>query len=1635
MKRLTFIHNVRSIRNAAYVLGFVLSMMTYTAFSSVQTKQFSSNINICKSGGYITLANLVVFEQNNNDFDSASATQTYTIAAPSGFQFKAGTGSVFFSKNTDFSLKTLTVTSSSLVLSVSIATVLNIDTLTITGLQIEVTTAGFSGANLNFDYTSGQPLNNGISNLYFGHLNPQNSSTAFSLGSLDTMCVSGGNQSLTGLASPAGGTFSGTGVTGSSFSPSTAGTGTFTITYTDPTGCSATDKVTVLSSPVLNFSSIPKSQLCSGNNSNISIVNTGTPSGGNFSGNGVSGTNFNPNTAGPGGTIITYAVAGCGSVIGAIEVNETPAVTFFGLASSYCSNAPDVTLTGFPSNGTFSGNGINGTTFSPSSISIGNTSVNFSLTVNGCTKSISQSTQIEQAPSVSIVLSPKQTNFTSQQDSVLIGGTQNNPSNGGVIVVTGSGVSLGSDGKYRFFPNTIGQGTSVITRTLTAPNGCKASDSINVSVDVPNGETINGLSASYCANSSPVTITSSNGSNGPFYGIGVVDSDQSDNKAIFDPSQVPSIYYGESLLVIFEGSPLAIQTTIVYGLPSISIAQISTDSSSTNILGGAYCSNDAPVQLSTLVSPTGGIGSFSGTGVSGSEFNPTTAIIGNNTITYTYTDPSPQNCQNTASIVVNVRSAVNASQISFSGLKGSYCATDTISQLIPIGPKPFSSKSGFSGLGLNSSLSAFDPSIAVKYNDSITNIYNIKYTYVSLNGCATVIDSLAKVSKIPQPGFSGLNSQYCYSDAPVNLIGTPSGNTGIFKIIPASGSLVGNTFSPQNANPGVYTITYIYKDPTTQCHNDTSLSTLIHPMPIVTFTNLDSTYCYNANPVQLNGYPLPLTNNTDGYSSPKASIASGKFSPSGSGVGKQTITYTYSDQFGCSASVTQNTTVYGIPELSPIGTLIKKSPAYHLSSLCENDSITFSDSLSVVDTTSGAHSYIQQANWSIDGTTVTDSFSVNIKKVLSAGVHTIGYSLVTNKGCVSNVNTLNNNITIGSYPVTNFTYGKVCNTDSTDFINTTTINVGNVDTLTWNFSDGTIVPFYAPLKKNGNIKHNFASPKTYDVILKATSNYNCSRSDSQKVFILPSLTITASAPYSTGFEKNDGGWVSSGVTDTISTWVRAIAKKSLIKSLNVNNPADTTYHYVWVTDSTRNFNPNEISYVYSPCFNFKDVPRPMIHFDYWSATNMNESGVNLEYSTDDSSWTVFGAPNTEGINWYNNTTNIISRPAGVSALNQNGWTGMDSSFRNARHVLDDIVQSNPNVRFRISFAGLSDTTNGFAFDNMWIGERSRLILLEHFTNASNPSNLVAQENKYIDTLVSSSSNFINDTTRNVVALEYHTSFGGNDPIYNRNIPDAGARALFYGVNDVPESNLDGLYYSGSGILINQDTIDTRTLYDPQFSVALNNPDFNISTSSVNGHITITNNTPVKNPVTLYISLAERFVNNLYVNGNVENFQWVHAKFLPDAAGTSFQGNWTKGQTESVPFSWTYPSGYLFDPESLIIIAFVQDNVSKEVYQTAYKSLGAGSVTAVFNPSSTSSAVSLYPNPTNDVTTVVLNGTLNDSYTWNVVDDLGRIVDQGTLQSGTDGFRINTAPYASGFYTLRLNSSLNGVKVAKFVVVH
>ena len=1510
------------------------------------------NVDMCVDGSYKTIPDFKVAEKVNTDFNASTSLQTYELSAPNNFEFNPGVGSVTTPSNTDISFAYLNVTATKITLNYFLNATAQKDSFIFKNIQVHAI-GSTSSNDLRFTGGTASQNQNNTNQYVHAHFNSNQAYVNLNA-SQNVVCANASDITLNG--SPGGGAYSVSPATsalsGSTFKPSLSGAGLFVVTYTaNQNGCSGSDTVR-------------------------------------------------------------------------ITVRSVPAVTFFGLSNSYCSKDDDVQLTGFPSGGTFSGSGIVNTSFfRPSNAGVGTgKSVTYQYTANGCQGSATLQTTVKQSPTVYITLNPDQNNYFSAQDSVVISGTQSDPTSGGVITVSGNGVTS-SGGLNLFHPNAVGQANNIkIIRTLTAPNGCIASDSKTVSVAQSIGSSINGLSATYCKNSNDVTMTVNN-DHGTFYAyylVGgvpyssvpqiIIDNNTNDGSAQFSPKNAP--YIG-SYLIIFSGSSGSASTNVeVTGAPALVSSNIDS----------VYCSSQASFAIVASGSSGGNI-SFSGPGVNNNTFAPGSISLGSSNslvknLQYTYTDAN--NCQVSGSIDVRIKKTPTGLSISGLDPKNKYC--DSVNSYSLTGtPAGGYFKAGVGmGTGVNDTI--FYPQDAAKNNNGQqTKDYKITYIYTDpQNGCQASVDSIVHVSTLPDVSMGLLNSKYCSSDPAIDILSNVVPSNGKLSIKFSNGAVKAGTldnsgvFHPDVAIPGSYDITYKYTNSVTGCWNTVSRTTTINQIPDVTFTNLDPAYCIYDKDVLLDG--TPSSTNGSSYTSVggTASIVSGKFQISSTGVGQQTITYKYTDLFGCSASVTRSTVVYGRPETKG------KQHTIKLSTACENDSIKFSDDSSYVIHSNGAMSVIQTAHWLIDTFNFTNNFKTDVGLRLKAGLnHKVLYTLTTDKGCFT---TFDTTVVIGSYPETNFTWDKICNKENTKFYNTSSIGVGNIINLVWDFGDGKAKVNLNLPQYDGDTSHTFTNsfddlPSTYSVILKATSDYNCILSDTQKVFILPAQEITSSKPYSSDFELNNGGWIADAPIENLSSWKLGNANKPVIKSDN----------NVWVTNLDGSFNPEEISYVYSPCFTLKDITKPMIHLDFWSSMINNVAGANLQYAVDGTTWKTLGKRNESGVNWYNNTGNIVARPSGTD-LDQNGWTDTNTvGWKNARHIFDKELGNNKNIRFRIAFAGTEETTDGFAFDNVWIGDRTRLILAEYFTN--NSTTFTKAENVKLNDLVTN--NLVNNEPKDIVKLEYHTAFPGPDQINARNIPDAGARSLYYGVTQVPYSTLDGSYFRGSAFQIDTNMINTRALYDPAFSLVL---DSKLVGKVISGKVTVENKIKVKNNVTVYVSVLERFVNGVYGANNESSYQWVHAKFLPDAAGTSFNFA-AVGDSKTVDFTWPFESNNIYNPEKIAVIAFVQDNVTKEIYQAAYKGVGATVTTGVFDPAESTSTVSLYPNPANNSTAVALNGKLSGTYSWLIVDEMGRVVDEGTLTDGTDGFIINTTNYTNGFYTLRLSNSNAGVKTQKFVVIH
>lgn len=198
---------------------------------------------------------------------------------------------------------------------------------------------------------------------------------------------------ITMTGNPAGGTFSGNGVTGNQFDPSVAGVGTHSITYQgSDNGCpySVTVDVEVIACPSnINITPGGPISLCQNQSITLSVINDPMYT--------YQWRKNNVNI--PGATQNTYiaTMAGNYSVsIGMTNCNNmiTPNITITiqpqvivrigGYRNPYTISGPNASLIGSPAGGIFSGPGINGNIFKPSIAGAGNHTITYTVTRNGC---------------------------------------------------------------------------------------------------------------------------------------------------------------------------------------------------------------------------------------------------------------------------------------------------------------------------------------------------------------------------------------------------------------------------------------------------------------------------------------------------------------------------------------------------------------------------------------------------------------------------------------------------------------------------------------------------------------------------------------------------------------------------------------------------------------------------------------------------------------------------------------------------------------------------------------------------------------------------------------------------------------------------------------------------------------------------------------------------------------------------------------------------------------------------------------------------------------------------------------------------------------------------------------------------
>jgi hypothetical protein len=188
--------------------------------------------------------------------------------------------------------------------------------------------------------------------------------------------------------------------------------------------------------------------------------------------------------------------------------------------------------------------------------------------------------------------------------------------------------------------------------------------------------------------------------------------------------------------------------------------------------------------------------------------------------------------------------------------------------------------------------------------------------------------------------------------------------------------------------------------------------------------------------------------------------------------------------------------------------------------------------------------------------------------------------------------------------------------------------------------------------------------------------------DSLAAMKFQTVPVITSFPYLEGFENNDGHWYSGGINDS---WEWGTPAKTII-----NKAANGTK--CWVTNLTGNYHDNEMSYLYSPCFDLSALANPVLSFShiFQMEDNCTCDFHWVEYSVDGTNWTKLGTTG-QGTNWYDNA------PRQAWQLSNTKW-----------HVSSyDIPTNASHVRFRIVMSSDPATDyEGVGIDDIHIFDKA-----------------------------------------------------------------------------------------------------------------------------------------------------------------------------------------------------------------------------------------------------------------------------------------------------------------------------------------
>ena len=332
------------------------------------------------------------------------------------------------------------------------------------------------------------------------------------------------------------------------------------------------------------------------------------------------------------------------------------------------------------------------------------------------------------------------------------------------------------------------------------------------------------------------------------------------------------------------------------------------------------------------------------------------------------------------------------------------------------------------------------------------------------------------------------------------------------------------------------------------------------------------------------------------------------------------------------------------------------------------------------------------------------------------------------------------------------------------------------------------------------------------------------------------------------------------------------------------------------------------------------------------------------------------------------------------------------------------------MRFRIAFN--SDDLlagGGFAFDNVWIGELKKRVLVEHFTNTEDPLSNTYQPD--FDQLM-------DDNVLDAIDLQYHTEIPDGDLLWSDYPSGPNARTLYYSTSGVvPYSINDGILYRDStqNWIADSAVFKANSLRDPGFIIDLTGTTIDAVSRVIDVRVKLEALSDYINEnIRVHIAVIED-------NAGVSGAQNVVRRMLPDAGGSILPvlSMFAYDTLSMDPQTWTVPAS--MDISNIMVVVFVQNYNTQEVYQCADNiNYLIATDDAVEDENATTFRV--FPNPAKYEATIAFNAPISESYLLEVFNGIGQKVDQVRMAKGTSRTSVSLQKYTAGMYIVRITAN-------------